>query len=630
MTLLYITIKAEDCTKDSELGDDHMSKLFRMISSINRAYLRFINKSISRRIAFSFIPLFVACILMISFFYSQAFSGALKKQIIDYMNYIIQQEKDDLDFYFGDVKNPLVMVAENAKVVDALTHYSEMNIKDQVHLKREIVDFTRTINVFKDYLSDIIIVGRNGFVLNVGSSPTLLSDYDFLNAEWMRPVTSSTERGIYFIPLHDVDYYYSYMPNQKTASAVLPVIINNSVIGYVICEVNYQKINVSLNNSFSEGGTIFISDESGVISYHTDSKLIGSHLQSGLMNQIHGRESGSFKEVNEGKSELFVFSRSKTTGWILGVTIPYRNILQPGKEVMKSIYWILLACLILVFLVSYLLSMQIKKPLNMLITRMETVKGNDFVPRRILYGYGEIAVLGNKFEIMVKRINALIQDVYETNVKQKDMEFKMLKSQINPHFLYNALQLIKTEAVLTDNKEISSIVTALGHLLRYTLDNRSETVHISDEVHYTRYFLDIYKKRFENKFNYWLDVAPDLETCKIPKLILQPIVENCLKHGFRSVKNGGLIKISIFSRNGELVFQVFDNGTGMDEKELLHVHQLISHDLETENIGLRNIHQRIRIKYGDEYGLKVESKKGEFTQAELILPISKESGDIVV
>ena len=598
-----------------------MGRLCQMINSITGIFLRFINKSISRRIAFSFIPLFAACILLISLFYSRTFSDALRKQIIDDMNYIIQQEKEDLDFYFGDLKNPLVMVAQNAKVVEALSRYSEMNIQEQVHIKYEIVDFTRTINIFKNYITDIIIVGRNGFVLNVGTSPTLLSDYDFLNTEWMRPLTHNAERKIYFIPVHDVDYYYSYLPDQKTASAVLPVIVNNRVLGYVICDVNYQKINISLNNSFSRGGKIFIADENGVIAYHSDSKLVGSRLPEELMKEIRGRNSGSFKEQHKGGSNLFVFSRSETTGWILGFSIPYLNILQPAKKVMTSIYLIMLTCLILVFLVSYLLSLHIKRPLKLLISRMETVKGHDFVPRRILYGYGEIAVLGIKFEGMVKQINSLIQDVYETKVKQKEMEFQMLKSQINPHFLYNSLQLIKAEAVLSGNDEISRIVTSLGNLLRYTIDNRSETVKVSEEIHYTRYFLDIYKKRFENRFNYWLDVAPDLEQCEIPKLILQPVVENCLKHGFRSVKTGGLIQISVFPRNGKMVLLVFDNGDGMDESKLRYVDSLLRNEHAGENIGLRNIHQRIRIKYGEEYGVKVDSKKGEFTRVELILPI---------
>ena len=252
--------------------------------------------------------------------------------------------------------------------------------------------------------------------------------------------------------------------------------------------------------------------------------------------------------------------------------------------------------------------------------RIETVTVTNYEPAQIDYGVGEIAELGDKFESMLAQNNQLIEQIYVAEIKKKNAELNALREQITPHFVYNSLQVIKAEAIFSKNKQISQIVSAIANLLRYSMDNRTSQVTVADEIDYIRNYLDIYERRFIGQFDYKIDVAEEMMGCKVQKMILQPLVENCLKHGFETMKSGGCIQIRGRKEGDSCIFEVQDNGKGVSVEKIEQLRrELEQADQSTvDGIGLFNVHQRVIMEHGSEYGIReIDSKEGEYTRVVL-------------
>lgn len=599
--------------------------LFVKLEKILYKIVPFMNKSISRRITVLFIPLIVSVTISIFIISYYKFSDTLQSQVINDTGKIIDQVGKNTDFYFKDIMTPMAMLVQNTYVVKALKDYDTMDAKERLFLDRDINEITNNINIFKSYLGDLIIVGKNGFVANLASSPNIIAGYDFLSADWMQEAVKSHSDSIQYISPHKCDYYYpTVKPYDMAISAVLPVKQEQHVIGYIICDINLK----GLNNIFDtlklvEGGLIYMVDREGKIVFHPDAASIGTYVGHPIINKMMKSNSGNFIYKKQIKTDLVVYSTSPRTGWILVAEIPYDNIRKPALETFNAIIIILIAGIIFTVIMSYFISLQIKRPLNRLIKRIQSVENHDFKTYEKDPGYGEIGFLRLKFEGMVSEINTLINDVYVSRMRQREAEFEALQNQINPHFLYNALQLVKAEAVLVDNHEISSIVTSLGYLLRYAMNTKHEMAKVSEEIEYIKNYLEIYKKRFGDKFSYFIHIDESLMDYYIPKLILQPIVENSIKHGLSNTKNGGIIRVMVTKDKENMVFEVFDNGIGISEEDIEKITSGLEKNLSGMSIGLENVNNRLKLKYGERCGIRIHSEKNVFTKIVFNIPIEE-------
>ncbi len=250
-------------------------------------------------------------------------------------------------------------------------------------------------------------------------------------------------------------------------------------------------------------------------------------------------------------------------------------------------------------------------------------------------GTDEISEAFKDLSGMVQDIRNMEASAYQSELrsqelanKQQEMEFKMLSSQINPHFLYNTLETIRMRALKAGNREVANAVKLLGKSMRYVLSNTTTSFTTLDkELDYISTYLAIQKLRFHDRVNYTLKVAPNLDLSKlqIMPLLLQPIVENAVLHGLEEVEENGKIIIHISSHQEELCIEVFDNGCGMTQDEIEHMKENIYHHPKesSKSIGLYNINQRIKLCYGDRYGLTIKSKKDWGTLIIMVIPPQK-------
>ena len=263
----------------------------------------------------------------------------------------------------------------------------------------------------------------------------------------------------------------------------------------------------------------------------------------------------------------------------------------------------------------------IMDPIQKLRDSMKKVQEGDFsVSDVVVDSKNEIGSLTKSFDVMTHKIHELMeQNVHEQEEKRKS-ELKALQSQINPHFLYNTLDSIIWMAEGKKNEEVVLMTASLARLLRQSISNEDEVVPIANEVEYARGYLTIQKMRYKDKLEFQIDVDSSILYIPLIKLVLQPIIENAIYHGLKYKESKGLLIVKGFMKDGNAVLQIIDDGVGMDEETLAHIYDRHKVNYHSNGVGVYNVQKRLKLYYGDDYGITYESEKGKGTTATITIP----------
>jgi two-component system, sensor histidine kinase YesM len=419
-------------------------------------------------------------------------------------------------------------------------------------------------------------------------------------------------------------------PYVLTLSKGIVNIDSGDYIG-LLCVVTSENTfaNIFKNMGMGKSGKYFICDKNGVVVSSTNTKEIlkpikGDTLKSWVLNHT---ERSQIINLNGVKTLITSFSYSKLNWQLIG-TVPLYEITSESRKISFIIITIGIICMLSAVILSSKLSSSITKPLNKFINEIRQIELHNLdVPIQISSDK-EIGLLIKNFNNLKLRISELMANILIQQDKQKKYELKLLQSQIKPHFLYNTLQLIYSMIEMDRKDEAQQATKALGDFYRIALSSGNEIISIEQEIKNVESYLYIQKIRYCDAFKFSIDIQIELKKYKILKLTLQPIVENCIKHGF-SIKNNNIqshISISADIQNDILIFEIEDNGCGMKPEKVQH---LFDRDLSlnNESFGLKNIDDRIKLFYGYDYGLKVRSQFMENTIVTVIIPALEELND---
>ncbi len=299
-------------------------------------------------------------------------------------------------------------------------------------------------------------------------------------------------------------------------------------------------------------------------------------------------------------------------------TVALNVVMTNLSYLVNMTLWFLLICLILSILIAVLISRSISQPVKELIFSMSRVEDGDLDVRIESPRKDEIGILFNKFNIMTEQIQKLMKETLEEQNQLLTAERKALLAQINPHFLYNTLNTIKSISKLEGIDNITTIVTQLGKLLRSTIENDQEFVTLGTSIELVKSYLAIQKIRFGDKIQTLIELPENLKTHSFPKLILQPLIENAVIHGLEPKVGGGKIVLKVSKQNKEIKIEISDTGIGMTEP------LKAMEDNSKNSIGLHNVHRRLQLYYGKDYGINIESSLGKGTKIVLVIPMEED------
>ena len=364
-------------------------------------------------------------------------------------------------------------------------------------------------------------------------------------------------------------------------------------------------------------GYCFIMDQDGTIIYHPQQQLIFAGLKEENTQNMTAHSDGSYEE----NSLIYTIRTRKGSSWRI-VAVSFVDELIEGrlKDCLILLAGLLLIVLAATIVSSVVLSRYISRPIHSLNKAMGEFEANaEGFSYEPVYGSLEVTSLSNAFGHLVIRIQELMNQVRNEEIVLRKTELRALQAQINPHFLYNTLDSIAWMCEEGRTKDAVEMVNALARLFRISISKGHELIPVEKEVEHAKSYLQIQKFRYKNQFQYSFDVQESCLHYYCNKITLQPIIENAIYHGLNRMIDEGFIEIKIFEDGGDVVFTVEDNGVGMTKEQCESIlHKEVKG--QTGGIGIKNVNDRVKIYFGEQYGMKIESELDEGTKVSIRMP----------
>lgn len=534
-----------------------------------------------------------------------------------YTQTIIQQMNQNIDSYIDYMENIAYLISSNEDVQDYLFS-DEVDNEGRYRILKQF----ETILDSRSDIRNVGIISKSGRMLINNGSKSVNHDLDLNTQEWYTQALNSPE-GPNLTSSHVQHIISGERPWVITLSrGIRDRSGSGEKEGVFFIDLNYSAISGLCDQStVGTKGYAFILDARGNIVYHPQQQQLYNELQTENISLIMDTDDDTVLTGTGNNGKLYSISRSDKTGWTVVDCTNVRELLSKSRQA-QSIYVLTAVVLVIVALLfSRFMARSITLPIQKLRDSMKKVQEGDFsVSDVVVDSRNEIGSLTKSFDVMTHRIQELMeQNVHEQEQKRKS-ELKALQSQINPHFLYNTLDSIIWMAEGKKNEEVVLMTASLARLLRQSISNEDEVVPIANEVEYARGYLTIQKMRYKDKLEFQIDVDPSILHIPLIKLVLQPIIENAIYHGLKYKESKGLLIIKGFPKDGNAVLQVIDDGVGMDEETLAHIYDRHKVNYHSNGVGVYNVQKRLKLYYGEDYGITYESAVGKGTTATITIP----------
>ncbi|RCX07870.1 histidine kinase/DNA gyrase B/HSP90-like ATPase [Anaerobacterium chartisolvens] len=426
---------------------------------------------------------------------------------------------------------------------------------------------------------------------------------------------------------------YKYVGNENVFAITKPIIglDTGHILGTAILYLKETDIAaIYLNNIVNKDDKFYIVDEqNSIISTQDKNELYQKFDNERYLGEYKLQEISHNKSLirNIGdKRALIAVQDFKKLNWKIVSVISLDEITHENKRMTQLIIVFGAICLISAFIASYLLSYTISKPILKLVNIMKEIKSGNLKLRADFNVKGEIGMLGDGFNSLMDKINILLEQIYNEQKLKRENEFKLLQSQIKPHFLYNTIETI-ISFIKLDLKE-NAVMTAkyLAGFYRVSLSKGDDIITIRDEIQLIDNYLSIQKLRYVEYLDYKLDFEEEILKYRIPKLTLQPLVENSIYHGLKQKDTKGILTIRGYCEHDLIKIEVMDDGIGMSQEQINRVLNRPSKHHKSTDFGVHSVDSRLKLLYGDQYGISIESKVQEYTKVIVRLPAVAEEG----
>lgn len=478
----------------------------------------------------------------------------------------------------------------------------------------------------KDSIANIALLSKEGELLEAVPAARLKTGLDVKQEQWFGNTLARTD-NLHFTTPH-VQYIFDNSENQYrwviTLTRAVEITHGTSTEqGILLLDIKYSSLQQILENiTLGNQGYLYMIGNGGELIYHPKMQLIETGQMEENLGVAAGYRDGSYQETYNGERREVSVKSVGYTGWKLLSVTPEQGLPLSNLKMRLFAVFVVASFLLVLVLINTFISSRITTPIQKLEKSVNAIEAGDLDTEVYMGGSYEIRHLGRSIGDMAKRIKTLMEDIVAEHEAKRKREFDTLQSQINPHFLYNTLDIIVWMIENEQKQEAVKVVTALARFFRISLSKGKSIITVRDELEHVGNYLTIQQMRFKNKFIYKITAGEEVMELACLKLMLQPLVENAIYHGMEFMDGDGEICVEVHRQGEELQFSVSDNGLGMTEEQAANLLGEKAHvsSRRGSGIGVKNVNERIRLYFGEDYGLAIRSEPDEGTRILIRLP----------
>lgn len=578
-------------------------------------------RSIGTQIAALFMLLILLITISMTYVSISVSTNELLDTSTDYTEQLILRVNAELDMYVEYMKDISDFIVDNSAIQSYLAAANAHRLTDAAgRLAQQQLSAAQKI---RSEITSIALIPQSGGALfgTDGAALNTYSNYRF--SQWYADALAHPNEVQ--VSSSRVENLIAGQYNWVVSFSKAVLDRQGNVQGVLLIDLNYQIIDrLCADVELGSRGYIYLIDQVGDILWHPQQDLIYAGLKEENVEQVLTAEDGRVLAGKGAARRLYVACRSQATGWT-AVGVAYTQELLRSQDRIYQVYILIaVAALALALVFALSLSHSIAEPIRRLTKTMRRVEDGDLHVRCQVSSRTELGQLSDSFNHMIAKTADLMDERLRIEEQKRKSEYKALQAQIQPHFLYNTLDSIIWMSHAGRNDEVVEMTSALASLLRSSIGDGSDTNTLKKELEHVRSYLTIQKMRYKEKLRDELDIDPQTEDCLLPKLILQPLVENAIYHGLKVKQQGGTVRVESLLDDDRLLITVEDDGVGMTPQQLARIFEKKEADGESSKIGVCNVNERLQLFFGSEAQMKYYSEPGRRTMVMLVLPIVRE------
>lgn len=623
-------------------GDKHFAT--NIYNLIKNSFLRRVFFGLRNKMFISFSIVILFAVIFMSYFTVVRYSQTLQTNNIKYSNQVIGNLIRNLDDYIDGLEGITNLAIYNHYIQTYLLAQRELPSGEKPSTGTEQGDdnsqsFEMSLELLGNFIytrkdiASILLFNNDQLTLYKSTNLNIDTSFAFKNEPWFINTLAAGSTPVITGP-HLQSYLFQNAETVFSVSRIIEGYDGRGSVGTILVDTNLKVVDELCSSAELIGnGYIFVIDDNLDVVFHPDNKnkitinpdKSRNNAYEDVMPLFGKSDAGSFTSIINDEKEQLVFKKMPRTNWTVVAVTPYKDMVADTRNIQVTVVIAGLLCLIVLFAFIQFLSRRFTKPIISLTRMMNQADEGNLNIRSDIQTNDEISTLSHSFNNMLERIDSLMKEVVLEHELKRKSDLKVLQSQINPHFLYNTLDSI-VWMIAGNNKNAIKMIEALSRFFRISLSKGQDLITLSDELEHVRNYLIIQGMRYQNKISFDIKVEESILNYKTLNIILQPLVENSIYHGIKNKDGEGHIDISAEIIDGSLVISVADDGVGMDEDTCNGILKdtFVQKHPSGSGIGVRNVNSRIKLYFGDEYGLSFKSELGVGTTVSIKLPLIRD------
>lgn len=538
-------------------------------------------------------------------------SKLVQKEMDVMRTQVLDEVANNISILLSNVENVGNNIVLDSKLIDILNIPKEKLPTDK-SLKKEMSSYVEGLLVDEIWTyvkynmkPEVYIIGNNGLTYSTYSK----TKYDLENVNnesWYNEIKKANGNTVLINTYKDEDGIGPYK-NIFKMGRIIKDLITDETLGILIMDISEIMLYERYSDMLKDGSKIYIVDSNKKIISSKDKRLIGQN----------------YEEIKKVNKRSFIFNNIEIESfineyeWTIVQEIPLSIMMKVSIQIAKKTFFIILLVSIIALIITYKLSVWITKPIIDIKNNMEKVMDGNLKVRVGISSHDEIGQLQVSFNQMVEKLYLSIENIKKYEKQKRVAELSFLQAQINPHFLYNTLSSIRFLISMNQVEKAEDMLYKFTRLLRSILPKASDMISLEEEIKNIKNYVDLQKMRYPDCFDVNYDIDSSIYNFQLPSFILQPIVENAIFYSMEKENNKGIINIVGYRVEDGIRITIKDNGIGMSKDK---VSSVLKKESSMNRVGVINVHERVQLNYGQEYGLKIDSIEGKGTKVTFILP----------